>query len=201
MVDISHHNPRGIAWDSLRVVIGPDGCTTRNLMDAKAILPLSHVVMKATEGESLKDRHFDLWWTAAGAAGLSRGAYHFFRSSKDARLQAQSYISRVTLTHRDLPPVLDIETVHRGCTREELNRKALEWLRLVQAHYGRTPIVYTSDSFAREWLSRDILDTYPLWIARYNTAPPQTAGWQYWQFTDRAVVYGIGAPVDLSVLL
>ena len=200
MVDLSHHNPRQVQWDSLKVVLDRGGNTSKDISGAKAILPLKHVIMKATEGESLKDRHFSLWWEEAGSAGFSRGAYHFFRSSKDARLQAQNYIESVTLTHRDLPPILDIETVHAGCTREQLCSKALQWLRMVEEHYGRTPIVYASDSFVKDWLNKEITDYYPLWVARYNSEPPRTAGWQYWQFTDQAVVYGVKGKVDLSVV-
>lgn len=200
VVDISHHNPREVKWDSLKVVLDAQGRTSRDIAGAKAILPLSHVVMKATEGVSHRDRHFEAWWADAGRAGFSRGAYHFFRSSKDPADQARSYIGRVTLTHRDLPPILDIETVHSGCTRDELNRKALQWLQAVEKHYGRRPIVYTGDSFAQDWLTADITSHYPLWIARYNESPPCTADWKWWQFTDQAVVYGVSAYVDLSVI-
>ena len=201
MVDLSHHNPRKVVWDSLRVVLDTDGRTSRDLSHARQILPLTHVIVKATEGENHLDRHFDTWWAESSQAGLSRGAYHFFRSSKDPLRQAQHYTSRVSLTHRDLPPILDIETAHKGCTREELNRKALQWLQAVEKHYGRKPIVYTGDAFARDWLSSDITVQYPLWIARYNSEPPLTPGWKFWQFTDKAVVHGISGTVDLSVII
>ena len=197
VLDISHHQPRDIQWDSLKVVIDAQGLTTRNLAGARAILPVQHVIMKATEGESMKDSHFAAWW--AESHTLSRGAYHFFLSAKDPQLQAQNYIATVHLSHKDLPPVLDIETVHKGCTKEQLNSKLLNWLRMVEAHYGRTPIVYTSDAFARDWLGREILGNFPLWIARYNTLEPTTPGWRFWQFTDEAVVYGVKGKVDLSV--
>lgn len=200
VVDLSHNNPREVKWDSLKVVLDAQGRTSRDLAGAKAILPLSHVVMKATEGVSHRDRHFDEWWAEAGKAGLSRGAYHFFRSSKDPAAQAAAYIGRVTLTHHDLPPILDIETVHSGCTREQLNRKALQWLQTVEKHYGRKPVIYTGDSFAKDWLNPEITVHYPLWIARYSETPPRTAGWRWWQFTDQAVVYGVSGYVDLSVI-
>ena len=200
VLDLSHNNPRQVQWDSLKVVLNGQGQTSRDLGGAKAILPLSHVVMKATEGVSHKDRHFLQWWADAGQAGLSRGAYHFFRSSRDPLAQAKNYTDRVTLTHQDLPPILDIETVHSGCTREQLNRSALQWLQAVEKQYGRKPIVYTGDSFAKDWLSADITAHYPLWIARYNETPPRTEGWLWWQFTDQAVVYGISGFVDLSVI-
>ena len=200
VVDLSHNNPRKVQWDSLKVVLDRQGNTSRDIAGSRHILPLSHVVMKATEGLTHQDRHFQQWWDDAGAVGLSRGAYHFFRSSKDPAAQAKHYIGQVSLTHKDLPPILDIETVHGGCTREELNRKALQWLQAVEKHYGRRPIVYTGDSFAQEWLDADITARYPLWIARYNPQPPRTKDWKWWQFTDRAVVYGISGYVDLSVI-
>ena len=199
MVDLSHHNPSDIQWDSLLVAIDGEGRTTRDLKRAKKIVPVHAVILKASEGEQHRDRNFGRWWEEAGKAGLSRGAYHFFRSSKNPQLQAANYIQRVQLTHRDLPPVLDIETVHAGCSRETLNERALEWLRTVEQAYGRRPIVYTSDAFAKDWLNPDILDHYPLWLARYNSAPPRYAPWKWWQFTEGAVVYGIPQYVDLSV--
>lgn len=200
IVDLSHHNSRDIQWDSLRVIVDAEGRSCRDIAGARSIVPLAAVVLKATEGESFTDKQFAAWWEAAGEAGLRRGAYHFFRSSKDAQLQAQHYIGTVSITYKDLPPVLDVETVHDGCTKEQLNRKLLTWLEMVEAHYGRKPIVYTSDSFVRDWLLPSVKDEYPLWIARYNSEPPRTEGWLFWQFTDRAVVHGIGGRTDLSVV-
>ncbi len=198
-VDLSHHN-KDIQWDSLRIVIDRQGRTSKDILRSREILPVSQVFLKATEGESMKDDRFDEYWAQAARVGIPRGAYHFFRTSKDPLLQAQNFISAVTLTHADLPPVLDVETIHSGCTPEELNRKALTWLKTVEAHYGRKPMVYTNDKFALDILSEDITGHYPLWIARYNSAPPRTSGWSRWQFSDKAVVYGIRGYVDLSVI-
>ena len=199
-VDLSHHNDR-IVWDSLKVVVDRSGHTTKDLLHAKAIYPVSTVILKATEGERMVDKRFDEYWAEAGQREYTRGAYHFFRSSKDPQKQADRYIAAVQLRHKDLPPVLDIETIHAGCSQEELNRKALAWLQAVEKHYGRKPIVYTSDSFARDILSPDITAQYPMWIARYNRKEPRFADWIMWQFTEEAIVYGAnGGSVDLSVI-
>ena len=199
-VDLSHHNDR-IVWDSLKVVVDRTGHTTKDLLHAKNIYPVSTVIIKATEGERLVDKRFEEYWAEAGKREYTRGAYHFFRSSKDPQKQADRFIATVKLRHKDLPPVLDIETMHAGCSKEELNRKALAWLQAVEKHYGRKPIVYTSDSFARDILSPDITAHYPMWIARYNKKEPRFADWTMWQFTEEAVVYGAnGGYVDLSVI-
>ena len=199
-VDLSHHNDR-IVWDSLMVVVDRNGRTTKDLLRAKSVHPVSAVILKATEGERMVDKRFKEYWAEAGKRAFTRGAYHFFRSSKDPQKQAAHYIATVQLRHKDLPPVLDIETMHAGCSKEELNRKALAWLQAVEKHYGRKPVVYTSDSFARDILSPAITAHYPMWIARYNKKEPRFAGWNMWQFTEEAVVYGAnGGYVDLSVI-
>ena len=81
-----------------------------------------------------------------------------------------------------------------------LNRRALTWLKAVEKHYGRRPVVYTSDRFALDILSSDITEHYPLWIARYGGKTPDSPACTMWQFTDRAVIHGIRGYVDLSVV-
>ena len=198
-VDLSHHNT-GIVWDSLKVVVDRRGNTSKDLLNAKSVYPVTTVILKATEGLKFKDRKYDEYWDEAGQRSYTRGAYHFFRSSKDPAKQAQNYIAKVKLRHSDLPPILDVETIHEGCTKEELNDKVLAWLRAVEAHYGRTPIVYTSDSFARDILSPAVTEHYPMWIARYNIQQPRFNDWMMWQFTDKAVLYGASGYVDLSII-
>jgi len=199
-LDVSHHND-GIVWDSLMVVLDRTGRTGKDLLHAKKVHPVSSVIIKATEGERMVDKRFKEYWSEAGKRDYARGAYHFFRSSKNPTKQAELYIRTVRLRHKDLPPVLDVETMHSGCTKEELNRKVLIWLKAVEKHYGRKPMVYTSDSYARDILSPEITEHYPMWIARYNRKEPQFEDWTMWQFTDKAVLYGVdGGYVDLSVI-
>ena len=90
--------------------------------------------------------------------------------------------------------------MHEGCTKELLNERVLVWLRETEKTYGRKPIVYTSDSYARDILSPEITEKYPMWIARYNAQPPRFRNWTMWQFTDKALIHGIDGYVDLSVI-
>lgn len=200
-IDISHHNAGDIVWDSLYVLTDKRGKTIRDHHLAKDIRPVSFVFIKATEGVSMVDKDFKRNWQDAGRSGLRRGAYHFFRSSKDGEAQARLFIKTVgDLRFKDLPPVLDIETIHRGGSMKKLNEEALKWLETIEGHYDRKPIVYTGSSFARDWLSKRITDNYPVWIAHYEKDRPDFDGWTFWQFTDKAVVKGVPGPVDLSVM-
>lgn len=199
-IDISHNNKGPIIWDSLMVLVDRSGRTIRNLSKASRVIPVRFVFIKATEGAGMKDPEFKNNWKEAGRTEISRGAYHFFRSSKDGEIQAKNFISAVgDLRHSDLAPVLDIETMHRGCSRKTLNERALQWLKAVEKHYGRKPIVYTSESFARDILNSDITDNYPIWVAHYGVDSPEREEWEYWQFTDKALVYGMPEPVDMSI--
>ena len=198
-LDLSHWNDN-IVWDSLKVVVDKDGCTTKDILHAKDIFPISTVIIKATQGERRVDKRFREYWKESGKRAFTRGAYHFFESSADPVRQAKRYISTVHLSHEDLPPILDVETMHTGCTKDELNGKVLVWLKEVEKHYGRKPIVYASYSFACDILSSEITGHYPMWIARYNWKEPRFQGWILWQFTEEAIVYGAnGGYVDLSV--
>ncbi|MBQ6253524.1 MAG: hypothetical protein IJK05_02565 [Bacteroidales bacterium] len=200
-IDISHNNSGKIAWDSLRVMTDGRRRTVRDPYSAKDIKPVSFVIVKATEGATFKDPDFQGNWREAGRSSLRRGAYHFFRSSKDGTVQARNFITTVgDMRIGDLPPVLDIETIHLGCSRELLNQRALQWLRTVGEHYGKKPVVYASASFIKDHLDKEITDNYPIWVAHYGKERPAREEWVWWQFTDRAVVKGVPGQVDLSVM-
>lgn len=199
-IDISHHNAGPIIWDSLFVMTDRDGGMTRSKEKAQKVYHVKFVLIKASEGAGMKDPKFKEYWKQAGEQSIQRGAYHFFRSSKSGAVQAANFIAAVgKLRHSDLPPVLDIETIHLGCSRKMLNERALEWLRIVGEHYGRTPVVYASDYYLSEVLSKDITEHYPLWVAHYGVESPVREEWDYWQFTESATVYGVPGAVDLSI--
>ena len=198
-IDISRYQSY-IEWDKIKVLSDAQGRTTNSVNLAKDIRNVSYVFIKATEGNSFKDKHFKKHWKNAGKSGIRRGAYHFFRSSKDAENQARHFIRTVgELSADDLPPVLDIETIHKGCSYKTLNDKALTWLKTVENHYGRKPIVYSSASFINDILCKEIKENYPIWVAHYGASAPRCARWHIWQFADDAVVYGIEGYVDLNV--
>ena len=198
-IDISRYQT-DIEWDKIKVLTDAQGRTTNSVNQAKDIRNISYVFIKATEGNSFKDKHFKRHWRNAGKSGIRRGAYHFFRSSKDAEVQARHFIGTVgELSANDLPPVLDIETIHKGCTYKTLNDKALVWLKTVEKHYGRKPIVYSSASFINDILCKEIKENYPIWVAHYGATSPRCEKWHIWQFADNAIVYGIDGEVDLNV--
>ena len=198
-IDVSKYQP-DIQWKDLKVLIDERGITTDSPDKAKEERKVSFVFIKATEGASHTDKKFKHHWKNAGKVGIRRGAYHFFRSSKDPERQAKHFIKTVgKLSENDLPPVLDIETIHDGCTEKTLNQNALIWLKAVEEHYGRKPIVYSSASFINNILCEEIKENYHIWVAHYETMLPRCKEWHIWQFSDQANIYGIDGGVDINV--
>jgi lysozyme len=76
----------------------------------------------------------------------------------------------------------------------------LTWLRLVGRYYGQKPIIYTSTDFINLYLTPEITENYQIWISDFRDRDPVISNWYIWQFTDKAVVYGVPGNVDLNVM-
>lgn len=155
--------------------------------------------IKATEGRTLVDRHFERNWAKCRSVGMVRGAYHFYRANADAAAQARAFIKQVKLLPGDLPPVLDVESLYNEDPGTLQEGVAL-WLQLVEQHYGVRPIIYTNASFYNNYL-RPRFDDYPLWVAHYKekNRPRVQRDWLIWQHSETGRVDGINALVDFNV--
>lgn len=179
-IDVSHYQGT-IDWNSV----------------AKARAAFTFI--KATEGTSGYDSEFQANWSGSHAAGLLRGAYHFFQPGEDPRQQAMNFLKVVQPRPRDLPPVLDVEA--KGEPREII-AGIKTWLTAVELAAGKTPILYTNPSY---WADLKVSDfgRFPLWIAEYGVAAPKVpegwSTWTFWQFSESGVVPGIQGYVDFDL--
>ena len=173
------------------------------------------VFAKASEGDNYVDPTFDDNWRGAKAAGLLRGAYHFFRSNVDAKRQANKFIEYVKSLNDDgeLPAVLDLET-NDGQSREKIIPRVKTWLDLVESAFNRKPVIYSGQYFLQDYFSEAgggppaWAKEYPLWLAQYPsqyvpgirpTLPRGWFKWTFWQYSKKGTVNGINADVDLDV--
>ena len=197
-VDISHHQPF-VSWKRMKVLVDKQGRTVWKKKNAISEKEIDYVIMKATEGEGFKDWRFKGRWRKAQKYGFKRGAYHFFRPGKDAASQAQNFINQVgALDPKDFPPILDIEKTDE-LSSQDINIIALEWLQIIEKHYGRKPIVYANPYYLNNILSSEITQRYPIWVANYGVSRPSWGKCDMWQFTDRALIRGIGC-ADMNVI-
>ena len=155
--------------------------------------------IKASEGATLRDPRFARNWREARKANVLAGAYHYFQPNRDGQVQASLFVRTVPLAPGDLPPVLDVEAVNFHDVAV-MRREVARWLRLVEAHYGVRPILYSNHSFYQRHLAGHF-DDYPLWLAHYEVARPKLARskWIIWQHSDESHVPGIRGVVDFNV--
>jgi len=160
---------------------------------------LSYVFIRATAGENRIDSRFEENWKGAKARQLIRGAYHYYRPNENSIEQATNFINNVTLQKGDLPPVLDIEKLPKTQSIVRLKVGLRNWLSAVEKHYGVKPIIYSGESYYKDFLKEEFSE-YPLWIANYNFwRNDLESDWQFWQFTEKAKIEGIDAMVDLNI--
>ncbi|WP_420014304.1 GH25 family lysozyme [Sulfitobacter sediminis] len=163
--------------------------------------------LKATEGGDLLDPKFKDHWRGAGRAGVWRGAYHFYYFCTPPEVQARWFISNVPRVSGSLPPVLDMEwnpfsptcaTVRPPAA--EVRRQMRVWLRIVEAHYGQRPILYTTPDFYREnGLGR--FRGYDFWLrstAEHLRDSYPGQGWRFWQYSATGLIPGVSGEVDLN---
>jgi lysozyme len=170
---------------------------------------------KATEGDFYADPTFPTNWSGAKAAGLLRGAYHFFRCNVDPKKQAKKFIEYVKAVKDDgeLPPVLDLES-NDGQVKDKVISRAKTWLDEVEKAFGRKPIIYSGQYFLQDYLSEAgggppaWAKDYPLWLAQYpnnyveGIMPALPRGWfkwTIWQYSEKGSVNGINASVDMNL--
>ena len=157
---------------------------------------------KSSEGSSLVDPYFARNWAGMRAAGIVRGAYHFFHPGVSAQTQVNLVVSTVgRLEADDLPIVLDFETLD-GLSESTAVSRAVTFLQGVANRTGRTPILYVSAGFFSR--AHPELAPFPLWVANYGVSCPRVpigrATWSFWQSSETGRVSGIpGGDVDLDV--
>lgn len=155
--------------------------------------PVLFAFMKSTQGTTIVDPYFKRNFREAKRLGIARGAYHFLSTTASAREQAEYFIANTPLEKGDLPPVLDLEikTSIMKAQHKKIIKLAKDWCKIIEKHYGCKPIIYTYDSYYRDYLHGHGFDHYDLWIARYRTDAPDAKHWEFWQFTDKGRTRGI----------
>lgn len=158
---------------------------------------------KATDGNTYTDPQFHTNWQAMQAAGILRGAYHFYETNDDPVTQAQNFIKAVgSLAATDLPPVVDIEIFKGAYGSASVSANLQIWLDTVEKALLRKPMIYTNTNFWNETVNADF-STYPLWIAEYGVSQPKIPSswrsWSFWQSSQSGSVAGVTGSVDTDV--
>lgn len=159
---------------------------------------ISFAFVKATESTNFVDSSFATNWAGLKAAGLVRGAYHFFHSDVDPTQQATFFLSTVGAVADGDLLVLDLESAN-GQSQATIEAHAATFMAAVHSASGITPILYTSPAFLSSYTS---LAQYPLWVANYGVSCPTVpSAWKtytFWQSTGSGSLSVINGALDLD---
>lgn len=190
----------GIDWNDLRIISLGKGRRANGTVN----YPVSFVYIKCTEGCGVRNRYYAADRREARRRGIATGSYHFFSTRTPAAAQAKWFLRNSVVAKNELPPVLDVEPsdgqIHRMGGDKVLFREMQIWLDRVEAAIGRKPILYVSQTFVNEHLSKapEKLRNYDMWIARYSEFMPYVH-LLHWQLTPYGRVKGIHGDVDINV--
>lgn len=162
--------------------------------------------IKATDGGDHLDPMFRKNWRAAEAAGIKRGAYHFFYWCRTGREQADWFIRNVPKEAGALPPVIDVEWNHQSRCKQKLSPKLVRdkmqaFMERVEAHYGQRPIIYATPDFYEDNLKGHFKD-YPFWlrsVAAHPSVRYPNRDWVFWQYSGTGLSKGVTGEIDLNV--
>lgn len=156
--------------------------------------------IKATEGVLKVDPYFQRNWRECNKAGITCGAYQYFRPKFSGKWQAGLFLQTVKLQKGNLPPVVDVERLD-GMAPEKMRQELDAFIKEITLRTKATPIIYTGLTFYQENLA-GFYDNYPLWISSYDhpvlTISART-NWKFWQHSEKARVNGIFSVVDFDL--
>ena len=162
--------------------------------------------IKATDGGDHLDPMFRKNWRGAHAAGLKRGAYHFFYWCRVASEQADWFIRNVPKVEGALPPVIDVEYNGESKCKRRLSRatvleKMTVFMDRLEAHYGQRPVIYTAPDFYRDNL-KGAFPNHPFWLRAVAQHPSKVypgRKWVFWQYSGSGLSHGVKGKIDLNV--
>lgn len=188
-------------WAS-RYVQGVDVSWHQGPIDWRALAAddVAFAYIKATEGGDHVDTRFAFNWREADAAGLHRGAYHFFTLCRSGASQAANFIAVVPREPNALPAAVDLEHMgpcRRGPTMTDIVGEARIFMDTLEAHYGVRPIIYTTREFHDAHLAS--LEGERFWIRSIGVNPRfRERDWIIWQHHNRGRKRGVSGPIDLN---
>lgn len=172
--------------------LGVDVSTHQGLIDWTMMRPAGARFAYIRSSQSLsEDRQLRRNWANAGAVGLPRGAYHYFKAVHPGAAQAELMADVVEaaggMAWNDLPPACDLEQNHQtvdGSAASEsgaalmepeiVAARVLEFMKVIQHRLRRRPIMYTGQYFHHALSQRlpelaSQFRRYPLWVPSYDT--------------------------------
>lgn len=170
------------------------------------------LILKATEGVTIKDRCFKGWAEKIRTLGKPWGFYHFARPENNSAIDEAHEFYKTTKKYIGKGiPILDWES--KGKSNVAWAKK---WLDEIYRLTGVKPMIYMSESTANDYNWSSVAKAgYKLWVAKYRDyqidrnydmsnagSKPKVKHWNsyvMWQWTDRGRLDGYKGNLDCNV--
>lgn len=160
------------------------------------------VIIRAGYGmfDNQKDPYFETHYSAAKAAGLHVGAYHYSyaKSTAEAALEAEVFLKWIAGKSFDYPVYFDIEDSSQASLGKDLLTQIVLTFcsRVEQAGYFTG--VYANTDWLKNRLHYDQIKRFTIWKADYRANPDTSLPCDIHQYTSSGKVNGISGNVDMN---
>lgn len=158
------------------------------------------VMLRAGFGSysSQKDRAFDNHYSAAKAAGLHIGAYHFSyaKTVQEAKKEADCFLGWIKDKILDYPVAFDIEAeCQKSLTTAQRTDIALAFMQKVEKA-GYYTMLYASADWCKNRLDMDRLKHFDVWLACYTSEARRNELYKHdilgiWQYSSSVILPGV----------
>ncbi|MBQ0084499.1 MAG: hypothetical protein KBS52_07045 [Clostridiales bacterium] len=188
-------------------VIGVDVSAYQGEIDWQTLSAqdISFAFIKATEGSSFVDSHFQDNFAQAQKTDLRIGAYHFFSFESSGKAQAEHFCATVPKVSGALPPVVDLEYYGEfgasNTDSEKIRAELRDFVDAVRDYYGASPIIYVTNSSYKNIIAEGFSDC-TFWVRSVYGKPQGKPDWSFWQYSNRHVLKGYNGKeryIDMNV--
>ena len=160
------------------------------------------------DGNMREDTCFYDYYRAAREAGMIIGVYFYSQAhSTTEAIEEVDFSDEIMKKYGiypsdlDMPFFMDFEYSPSSSGRltsgkyskKTLTNTALAWMEEAEI-LGYEPGIYANLSFLRNAIDGEMLsETYPIWVAQYNTSCNWENSYQYWQYSSSGSVQGVGS--------
>ena len=184
-IDVSHHNPI-LDWNHVE---------SQNI---------SFAYIKATEGNTHKDRNYLYNYDLAKKTNIKVGSYHFYTFGLSGKEQGKHFIQTAKFQKGDLIPAIDVEhskaNPHSSdSTYLSIVKKELQVLEnIIYEHFGIRPVIYTNKECYKLYV-KDLFPENIIWMCDLHKEPSEDIkNWRIWQFSHEGKIKGISEDIDLN---
>ncbi|WP_196894258.1 glycoside hydrolase family 25 protein [Aureivirga marina] len=196
------YSPKGISIDKKEFPItGIDISNHSGKVNFKDLKKenLDFVFLKATEGNSFKDKSFEKYYENAIENDFVVGFYHFYRFDKDPIEQATFFLKQVKSKKHQLPLVIDVEEWGNKIVKpkSEIIDDIEVFINHIEKEMNLKVMIYTNESGFKAYVKNRFKENL-VWICSFKKGKKIEGKWKFWQHSHKGKFKSVQGWVDIN---